>query len=313
MLRILIQILNDLARRTAPGCAGIEPQYAPRPIDKPKREQGPLDDSAPLISIVIPSFNQAQFLEQTILSVLDQDYPKTELIVVDGASTDDSRQVIERYSSHLHWWVTEPDSGQAAAINKGMRRTSGEIMAWLNSDDMLMPGALARISRHFLQSPDIDVVYGHRVLVDKSGMEVGRWVLPSHNNFVLSYADYIPQETMYWRRSIWEKSGSYIDESYQFALDWELIMRFLDAGARFHRIPAFLGQFRVHPGQKTNAEIEQVGFGEMEKIRAQYLDRYDGRLPRALLEQLRLLNLAWFMLKAKFTELGWRWRLTTIS
>jgi len=307
MLKILIQLFHDLVHRNAPGCAGISPQYAPRPLPKAGIGRTKLPEITPRLSIVIPSFNQGEYLEQAIRSVLDQCYPNLELIVVDGGSTDNSVSIIKQYAKQLKWWVSEPDSGQAEAINKGMQHATGEILAWLNSDDMLMPGSLFIIARHLEESPTTDVVYGHRVLVNETGEDVGKWILPRHDNFILSYADYIPQETLYWRRRIWQETGARVDERYQFAMDWEMLNRFVTARARFHRIPAFLGQFRIHPGQKSSALIEKTGFDEMEKIRIRYLDRFSNPLQRWCITHLRMLNLAVYMLRAKWTELGLRW------
>ena len=316
MIKLLVQLIHDLVHLNAPGCSGIKPQYpatrlAAFPADA---ELAHIDvRSLPTISVVIPSYNQARFLEQAILSVLDQRYPNLELMVADGGSTDHSAQLIEKFSERLKWWVSEPDSGQAEAINKGMQHATGAIMAWLNSDDMLMPGTLFRVARFFMDSPRTDVVYGNRILIDESGLDVGRWVLPKHDNFILSYADYIPQETLFWRREIWEKTGGRIDESYQFALDWDLIDRFLNAGARFYRLPAFLGQFRIHQEQKTNARIEDTGFQEMERIRARYLERFPNKWIRSNVAHLRMLNLAFYMFKARLHELAWRWSLVKIN
>ncbi len=316
MIKLLVQLIHDLVHLHAPGCSGIKPQYSPTQITTfPADAETALIDvgSLPTISVVIPSYNQARFLEETILSVLEQSYPRLELIVADGGSTDHSAQVIEKFSKRLKWWVSEPDSGQAEAINKGMRQATGNIMAWLNSDDMLMPGSLFKVAKCFMDSPHTDVVYGHRILIDEAGMDVGKWILPAHDNFILSYADYIPQETMFWRKDIWEKAGGRVDEAYQFALDWDLINRFLYAGAKFYRIPAFLGQFRLHQEQKTNTRIEDTGLLEMERIRAQYLEKFPNKCVRNSVEHLRLLNLAFYMFKAKLTELAWRWGLTKIQ
>ena len=140
-------------------------------------------------------------------------------------------------------------------------------MAYLNSDDMLLPGALHYVARYFATHPEIDVVYGHRVLIDEYDQEIGRWVVPPHDDDILSWADYIPQETMFWRRSIWEKAGGLIDTNFKFAMDWDLILRFRDAGARIVRLPRFLGAFRIHPHQKTSAEISQQGVREMGRLR----------------------------------------------
>jgi hypothetical protein len=140
-------------------------------------------------------------------------------------------------------------------------------MAYLNSDDVLLPGTLPYVAAYFMSHPDVDVVYGHRVIIDEYDAEIGRWVLPRHQDDVLSWADYVPQETLFWRRRIWEKSSGAIDESLQFAIDWDLLLRFRDAGAIMHRLPRFLGGFRVHPHQKTSSALNDVGAREMNLLR----------------------------------------------
>lgn len=227
----------------------------------------------PLISIVTPSYNQGQFIERTMRSILDQGYPKIEYIVQDGASTDDTIAVLERYQSQLTRWESSVDGGQSEAINRGFVESTGEIMAWLNSDDILMPGALTCIAEYFALHPDVDVVYGNRLLIDEDDNEIGRWTLPGHDRAVLSWADYIPQETMYWRRTIWEKTDARIDESFRFAMDWDLLLRFRNAGAKFAHIPRFLGAFRIHATQKTSAAISEIGYAEMERIREREIGR----------------------------------------
>jgi hypothetical protein len=130
----------------------------------------------------------------------------------------------------------------------------------------------------------VDVVYGHRVVVDEYDGEVGRWVLPPHDDEALSWGDYVPQETLFWRRRIWDKVGGAVDESFRFAVDWDLLLRFRDAGARITRLPRFLGAFRVHPHQKTSSEIESVGREEMRRLRTRTLGRQvtDAEVARAL-------------------------------
>lgn len=223
--------------------------------------------TAPTISIVTPSFNQAAFLEQTVKSILEQAYPRLEYMIQDGGSTDGALDILNRYRSRLSHIESRPDKGQAHAINLGFARTTGEIMAWLNSDDLLLPGALSYIASFFVAHPEVDVVYGHRILIDDQGQEIGRWVLPPHDPAILLWADYVPQETLFWRRAIWEKAGGYVDESYKFAIDWELLLRFQDAGAKMVRLPRFLGAFRVHDRQKTSAQLAGIGQEEMRHLR----------------------------------------------
>lgn len=224
-------------------------------------------ENAPTISIVTPSFNHGAFIERTIKSVLEQGYPKLEYIIQDGQSNDQTIEIIQRYQADLKFWESFRDSGQSNAINLGFRHATGEIMAYLNSDDILLPGALHFIAHYFATHPDVDVVYGHRILIDENDLEIGRWVLPPHDSEILSWADYVPQETLFWRRKIWDQVGGKIDENFKFAMDWDLILRFRDAGAKFARLPRFLGAFRIHPHQKTSAEISLTGIEEMQKLR----------------------------------------------
>lgn len=256
--------------------------HSPRPVRLPRAyasETAP--DPAPGIAVVTPSFNQGQFLESTILSVTGQNYPALQYVVQDGGSTDGSVEVLKKHAGNLLFWESAPDGGQAAAINRGFSRTSGEIMAYLNSDDLLLPGSLAYVATFFSRHPEVDVVYGHRVMIDGAGKEVGRWILPAHDNQAIALADFIPQETMFWRRRAWDKVGGALDESFRSAMDWDLILRFRAEGLRFYRAPRFLGAFRVWEDQKTRSWWLPVGRKESEKLIARSL----GSLPKR--EELR--------------------------
>jgi len=242
--------------------------YPPRPLTTPTRYHKKSSfKNLPSISIVTPTYKQGNFLERTIESVIGQDYPFLEYIIQDGGSEDRTIEILERYKSYLKYWASSQDEGQSHAINLGFSQSTGEIMAYLNSDDLLLPGALHYIGEFFAKNPDIDVIYGHRILIDEDNKEIGRWVLPYHDSNILSWADYIPQETLFWRRRIWDKVGGKIDESFRFAMDWDLIVRFRDAGGKFVRLPRFLGAFRIHPDQKTSTHISNMGMEEMNRIR----------------------------------------------
>jgi carbamoyltransferase len=227
-----------------------------------------------VISIVTPSFNQARFISETIESVLQQHYPFLEYFIQDGGSTDGTIGILARYQLGVTGVGSAPDGGEADAINKAFQRTSGEIMAWLNADDILLPGTLGYISDHFQKHPQTDVVYGDRIIIDEQSREIGRWVLPSHEENAFRWMDYVPQETLFWRRRIWEKVGQNLDESFQFAMDWDLILRFWKAGARFVHLPRFLGAFRVHSQQKTTQEMASRGFEEMYRLRTRCHGRH---------------------------------------
>ena len=242
--------------------------HAPKELKIPRRYRREIKlSNPPVISIVTPSFNQGSFLDRTLSSVLDQEYPRLEYIVQDGGSTDDTEQVLARYADRLHHYEMRDDEGHAHAINLGFAHASGDVMAFLNSDDLLLPGSLHYVARYFERHPDVDAVYGHRVLVDENDMEIGRWVMPRHDDEVLSWADFVPQETLFWRRGVWERAGGCMDQEYPFALDWDLLVRLRDAGAKTVRLPRFLGAFRIHEAQKTSAIMDTQGQKEAAALR----------------------------------------------
>lgn len=246
--------------------------HQPRPMrDLPDFRGCDKTKSTCTVSIVTPSLNHANFLINTIDSISDQQYPALEYHIQDGNSEDGTLDLLRSIRAENLSWSSEPDSGQAQAINRAFSKTNGEIMAWVNSDDLLLPGALNCVIYHFNKHPEIDVIYGNRLLIDEDNKEIGSWILPKHNNNVLSWADYIPQETLFWRRSIWDKTGAKLDESFQFAMDWELLIRFRDSGANFLHIDRFLGAFRVHKEQKTSKLLEEIGNQEMNRIRKRCL------------------------------------------
>lgn len=256
-------------------------------------------DAPPRIAIVTPSLNQAHFIRATIDSVLTQHYPNLAYRVEDGGSTDETKTVLESYGDKIAW-RSEPDSGQANAINRGFQHVDGEIMAYLNSDDTLLPGTLAYVARAFRNNPDVDVVYGHRIYLDSDGFEIGRCVLPPHDSETLKWADYIPQETMFWRRKVWDAVGAF-DESFDYALDWDFLLRVQAAGFRFKRLPRFLSCFRTHDTQKTTS-LQHIGDKEMDILRGRYLQE----IPSAY--EIRQ-GIKWYLVRQKFYEGMYRLRL----
>jgi hypothetical protein len=265
------RIINRF-RQTFTPRLGVLYHYPPRDLYVPPYyRKSPRSKPELSISIVTPSYNHGEFIERTMDSVLNQNYVNLEYFIQDGGSNDQTLEILKSVGERLAQWESRSDAGQANAIQLGFDKTTGEIMAYLNSDDMLMPGALHYIGQYFSRHPEVDVIYGHRVLMDEADREIGRWVLPSHCDDVLSWADFIPQETLFWRREIWERAGGYIDQNFRFAMDWELILRFREVKAKFVRLPRFLGMFRIHPHQKTSAEMEQIGQREMKQLRKRCL------------------------------------------
>jgi carbamoyltransferase len=285
-------------------CFRIAPQHPPVPIRTERYpEQGVHDCDLPRISIVTPSFMQCRFLEHTIQSVLSQCYPCLEYVVQDGGSTDGTLELLKRYDSRAVRWRSARDGGQADAVARGFEGSTGEVMAWLNSDDLFLPGALGYVGGYFARHPEVDVIYGHRVLIDGEGLEVGRWVLPRHCGRDLRWVDYVPQETLFWRRSVWERVNG-IDTGFHFALDWDLLLRFQNAGARIRRVPYFLACFRTHPEQKTSRYLDAAGASEMARIRRREHGReVDQRECDRASDRIKLRS----YFTARLLEMGVRW------
>ena len=252
-------------------------RYPARPSKtnlQPKRLSSPAkkdSETLPQIAIVTPNFNCGKYIERTIQSVLEQGYPNLVYHVQDGGSKDTSLEIIRSYSDRVNSWESVKDRGQSHAINLGFQRVAGEVMGWLNSDDILLPRTLERVGKFFARHPDVDVVYGHRLLIDSEDRVINRWILPAHDHRLIQWADYIPQETMFWRRSLWEQVGGMINEQFQFAMDWDLILRFRRAGAKFYRLPHLLAAFRITDQQKTSQLLASVGRRESNLLRRQEL------------------------------------------
>jgi FkbM family methyltransferase len=261
----LLRLIRLLFRQKLSIRLGLGQQYPPMELKVPASYYAEIPPrNAPRIAIVTPSLNHAAYLKQAIDSILGQEYPNLAYFVQDGVSADGSVDILDSYNSQLAW-CSEPDTGQANAINRAFEKIDGDIMAYINSDDLLLPGTLSYVARFFQRNPKVDVVYGHRICIDSDGLEIGRWILPQHDLEAVKWADYIPQETMFWRRRVWDAVGPF-DESFHYALDWDFILRAQAQGYRFRRLPRFLACFRVHDEQKTLA-LKQVGQQECDILR----------------------------------------------
>ncbi len=210
----------------------------------------------PRISLVTPVRNSAPYLEQTIRSILAQNYPNLEYFIIDGASTDGTIDVIRKYESQISGWISEPDNGMYDALNKGFSRTSGEIMGWISATDMLHVGALSVVGSVFRDLPQVEWITGRPTVFNEDGMTDGvfrlmRW---SRYRFLAGAHRYIQQESTFWRRSLWQQAGGYIDASRRMASDFELWVRFF-RHAPLHTVDALIGGFRVHA---ASLGIQQV-------------------------------------------------------
>ena len=217
--------------------------------------------TAPKISIVTPSYNQAEYLEECIDSILSQNYPNLEYIIMDGGSTDGSVEIIRKYEKHLTYWQSQPDGGQYQAINAGFKHSTGDIMCWLNSDDKLHPGALHQVALAFRAMPQTEWITGRPTAWDGQGRLITVFDhVPSWSLERLLYHGkddyYIQQESTFWRRSLWDKAGGVLDTNWQLAADFELWCRFFHY-SELTGVDALFGGFRYHSGQKTDTMMDR--------------------------------------------------------
>ena len=211
----------------------------------------------PLVSIITPSYNQAAFLEKTMRSVLEQDYPAIEYMVVDGGSKDDSVNIIKKYSGQLAWWVSEKDSGQAEAINKGLSRAKGEFIAWLNSDDYLMPGAVASAVKVLQNNPASNFVYGNVRVVAPDQTILNQLTYKDWQLKDLMAFHIIGQPAVFMRRGALEKTG-FLDPSYHFLLDHQLWIRLASTGEMTY-VPQLWASAHYHEDCKNLKQAAEFG------------------------------------------------------
>jgi glycosyltransferase involved in cell wall biosynthesis len=212
--------------------------------------------SSPLVSIVTPSYNQAPYLAAAIRSVLEQSYPHIEHLVIDGGSADGSLQILQEYGDRLAYWVSEPDAGQTDALNKGFARASGEIFAWINSDDLLRPGAVQQAVKYLSQHPEVGMVYGDADFIDEAGEKIG-WFNAAPTDYKRLRRGYvhIPQQATFFRGRLWRMVGP-LDPAFYFAMDYDLWVRIAAVTPiRYH--PRTWAAFRLHSDAKSLAAAER--------------------------------------------------------
>lgn len=211
-----------------------------------------MNKSLPRITVITPSYNQAEFLERTIVSILNQSYPNLEYMIIDGGSTDGSVDIIKRYANQLTYWVSEPDQGQSHAINKGLQRARGEWVCWQNSDDIFYPLAFMRLSQSLQQNPTLDLVIGDIDLIDKDDGLIRPlcYVKPTYGSLVAE-GMVLTNQAAFWRRSLHEEIG-FLDENLHYSFDYEWFLRLLNYTNRSHHIAKKLGALRHHDQTKTS-------------------------------------------------------------
>lgn len=227
--------------------------------------------SWPRITVVTPSYNQGQFLEETLRSVLDQNYPNLELIVIDGGSTDNSVEIIRRYAPRLAYWVSERDKGQSEAINKGFARATGDILTWLNSDDCLCPGSLVAVAEFFQQHPEFGAVIGDQEVIDGAGRQVDfKKSVPVGFWLAFHSACAIPQPATIFTRQALAAAGP-IDESIRYQMDYDFFLRMLHAGVRFSTLQVPIAKFRLHGDSKTVSKYDTLVWDSNRRIQNRFL------------------------------------------
>ncbi len=252
--------------------------------------------------MVTPSFNQAHYLERTILSVLNQQYPNLEFFVIDGGSTDGTREILEKYTDSLTGWVMEKDNGQTDAINKGFRLATGDYVAYQNSDDVFAPDALWHVAEAWQKAPSTDVFFGDMYIIDEQDViQEEMRVLPFSAGCQIYEGMQVFNQSLFIRRSLLAATG-WLDESLRFVMDYEIVTRLgVKPGVRFLHVPGFWGGFRVQPDAKSSQIAATVGLTEHKQVSERYQPQFTSRLSGNFWRRYsRLRKLVWFLTHGHF-------------
>jgi len=228
----------------------------------------------PKISIITPSFNQGQFLEETILSVINQNYPNLEYIIIDGGSTDKSIGIIKKYEKQINYWVSERDNGQSEAINKGFKKATGDIIGWINSDDLVIQGAFNAIAKYFIKNPDTIFINGYTLRIDEESKILFNNHIMRQNSFFSKHGIFnVAQQSMFWRRELHDKIGL-LNESFHAEMDKEFLIRVFESKVKIGHINKTLGAIRIHNSTKTKVG-GLIWENDKKKIKEMYNGKYD--------------------------------------
>ena len=271
-------------------------------VTRPYQPQNGLSSALyPKLTVVTPSYNQVEYLERTILSVLNQHYPNLEYFIIDGGSTDGSVELIKKYEPYLAGWVSEKDRGQTDAINKGFRRATGDLVAYQNSDDVFAPGAFDRVAQAWQQHPDMGVFYGDMYMIDEQDGITEEFRLPSFCAECHIYEGMqVYNQSLFVRRELLDKFGL-LDESLRFVIDYEWVARLgVQPGVHFRHVAGFWGGFRVQPDAKSST-IATVGVAEHERIRDKFAPALTSPLGKPFwIRYCRIRKLLYFVVRGQW-------------
>jgi glycosyltransferase involved in cell wall biosynthesis len=235
----------------------------------------PNTSNTPRFTIITPSYNQGAYLEETIHSVLNQDYKNIEYFVIDGGSKDNTLEVIRKYESRLTYWISEKDSGQSEAINKGLKIASGEFVGWINSDDILMPGTLSNVVSYFTRNPQIDFVNGYTLRIDKNSRILYNHFIPKQKKwYARKGVYYVAQPSMFWRKKINDEIGL-LREDFHAQMDKEFLIRIFSNDFKIGYIKRILAAVRIHELTKTSMN-GTIWSDDSKKIMELYGSEYGG-------------------------------------
>jgi len=228
----------------------------------------PVPVNLPRLSIVIPTYQQGEYIERTLRSIVSQNYPQLQLIVIDGGSTDQTGEIIERYRGHIAIYISEKDDGQSDAIRKGFDLASGDIITWMNSDDTYTEEALLNIGKFFASNPSVRFAYGNRDIINENDQVIGRRRQPDFHPRIMRYCHMIvPQVAAFWQRSLYLEAGG-VDASLRFCMDFDLFVKMALISPPAH-LPIVLGNFRIHGDSKTS-NLENVRLAEDQIVQKRY-------------------------------------------
>ena len=227
----------------------------------------------PKISIVTPSFNQGEFIDDTICSIINQGYPNLEYIICDGGSTDNTVDIIKKYESQITYWCSEKDKGQTDAINKGMKRATGEIVGWINSDDVMLNNSLFEIAHNFMYNKKIEFINGLVLDIDRNGL-VKKLTHPMLSKFFMKHGAYnICQQGMFWKKSVFNKIGGYLNDSFHGCMDRELLIRMYENNIIMKQVNKPIAAIRIY-GETKTALGGEFWLRDTTKLKEMYGSKY---------------------------------------